>query len=102
MKCAVVGCNNHDHEGKFVGLLCNPCHSFISGSPLGRNSQAYRNTQTLVEDAVLDARGANVKPVGIFREDGYMGHIDLIPYQGTKLKDGDFVYTAASEAGAAF
>jgi hypothetical protein len=34
------------------------------------------------------------EPVGVFREDDDIGYVDLVPHQGMKLKDGDFVYTA--------
>jgi hypothetical protein len=33
------------------------------------------------------------EPVGVFREDDDIGYVDLVPHQGMKLKDGDFVYT---------
>ena len=43
MRCIVKDCKNHDHEGKFVGSLCFPCHEYITKAE-GRHSQAYRNT----------------------------------------------------------
>lgn len=30
MKCIVKGCENHEHEGGFTGLLCTPCHIMIT------------------------------------------------------------------------
>jgi len=42
MKCIVKDCENHTHEGKFVGDLCSPCHAFITTGE-GGQSQAYRN-----------------------------------------------------------
>ena len=44
MRCIVKDCKNHEHEGKFVGSLCFPCHEYITKAE-GRHSQAYRNTQ---------------------------------------------------------
>jgi hypothetical protein len=29
-KCIVKGCENHKHQGLFVGDLCTPCHSMLS------------------------------------------------------------------------
>ena len=42
--CIVKNCQNHRCEGKFVGDLCSPCHTFIMTGE-GIYSQAYRNTQ---------------------------------------------------------
>ena len=42
--CIVKDCQNHRHEGKFVGDLCSPCHTFITTGE-GKYSQAYRNSQ---------------------------------------------------------
>lgn len=28
-KCVVDGCTNYEYQGKFVGNLCSPCHSFL-------------------------------------------------------------------------
>lgn len=44
IKCIVKDCQNHKYEGKFVGDLCSPCHTFITTGE-GMYSQAYRNTQ---------------------------------------------------------
>lgn len=30
MKCIVKGCENHTHEGVFVGLLCGPCWNMLT------------------------------------------------------------------------
>lgn len=43
MKCIVKNCQNHTHQGKFVGDLCSPCYEFARGGE-GRYSQLYRNT----------------------------------------------------------
>lgn len=42
-KCIVKDCENHKHEGGFVGDLCKPCHQFITTGE-GIYSQAYRNS----------------------------------------------------------
>lgn len=54
-KCAVQGCTNHKHEGLFVGLLCSPCHRFISTGD-GVYSWACRNMREYAERAVEAAR----------------------------------------------
>jgi len=57
MKCVVKDCENHSHEGKFVGSLCSPCHEFISGEG-GLYSQAYRNSRSMIDLAVAREREA--------------------------------------------
>lgn len=57
MKCAVKDCQNHAHEGKFIGLLCAPCHTFIAGDG-GLHSQAYRNSRTMIDVAIAMEREA--------------------------------------------
>jgi seryl-tRNA(Sec) selenium transferase len=42
--CIVKDCENHKHQGRFVGDLCSPCHAFITRNE-GKYSQAYRNAQ---------------------------------------------------------
>lgn len=56
-KCAVKDCANHKHEGLFVGLLCSPCHTFISGDG-GLYSQAYRNSRAMIDTAITLEREA--------------------------------------------
>ena len=29
-KCLVMGCTNHQGEGRFVGELCAPCHTMLT------------------------------------------------------------------------
>jgi hypothetical protein len=43
MKCIVKDCENHTHQGKFVGELCAPCYEFITEGN-GKHSQVFRNT----------------------------------------------------------
>lgn len=44
MKCIVKDCQNHEHEGKFIGSLCSPCYRYITEGE-GKYSQAFRNAQ---------------------------------------------------------
>jgi len=55
MKCAVKDCENHAHQGHFVGLLCLPCHTFIAGDG-GWYSQAYRNSSNMIDTAIAMER----------------------------------------------
>lgn len=41
IRCIIKHCSNHTDEGKFVGELCSPCHSFVT-SGRGKYSAAYR------------------------------------------------------------
>lgn len=43
-KCIVKDCQNHTHEGRFVGELCMPCWDYITNGN-GVHSQAYRNAK---------------------------------------------------------
>jgi hypothetical protein len=43
MKCKVKDCENHEHEGLFIGFLCSPCYRFLNTGE-GKTSQLYRNT----------------------------------------------------------
>lgn len=43
MKCIVKDCENHVHQGKFVGAICAPCNQFLTTGE-GKYSQLYRNT----------------------------------------------------------
>jgi hypothetical protein len=60
MKCAVKDCENHAHEGKFVGLLCAPCYTLITGDG-GLYSQAYRNSRNMIDTAIAMEREACAK-----------------------------------------
>jgi hypothetical protein len=42
--CIVKDCENHKHQGRFVGDICSQCHAFITRNE-GKYSQAYRNAQ---------------------------------------------------------
>jgi nuclear transport factor 2 (NTF2) superfamily protein len=61
MKCVVKNCTNHTGEGKFVELLCSPCYAFIAGDSAGDWSQAYRNAQYKIDEAVKAEREACAK-----------------------------------------
>ena len=60
MKCAVKNCTNYSHQGKFIGLLCSPCHTFIAGDG-GLYSQAYRNSRSMIDVAIAMEREACAK-----------------------------------------
>lgn len=34
-RCIVHGCRNHRHQGRFIGDLCAPCHSYITTGRVG-------------------------------------------------------------------
>jgi len=34
-RCIVRGCENHKHQGRFVGDLCAPCHEYITIGRIG-------------------------------------------------------------------
>ena len=34
-RCIVYGCANHRHQGRFIGDLCAPCHSYITTGIIG-------------------------------------------------------------------
>lgn len=46
IKCVVKDCVNDSSQGMFVGLLCSPCHHYISGD-YESNSQVKKNADTL-------------------------------------------------------
>ena len=50
MKCIVKDCENHSHQGGFIGVLCMPCHTFLTTGK-GKYSQLYRNTVAAEREA---------------------------------------------------
>ena len=56
-KCIVMNCANHTDEGKFVGDMCSPCHTFVT-SGRGVHSQAYRNSRQIEHWKGVDAHEA--------------------------------------------
>ena len=50
MKCHVKYCENHDHQGLFIGIVCSPCYEFLSIGR-GKHSQLYRNTVAAEREA---------------------------------------------------
>ena len=44
VKCAVDGCENNKHQGKFKDEFCMPCFEYLLKG-IGTHSQAYRNEQ---------------------------------------------------------
>jgi len=59
-KCAVKDCENRTGQGLFHGLLCSPCHTFVSGEG-GLYSQAYRNSRAMIDTAIEMERGRVAK-----------------------------------------
>jgi hypothetical protein len=89
-KCAVKDCENHSHQGKFVGLLCSPCHNFIAGDG-GLYSQAYRNSRSMIDAAIVAERMAveqkQLACAEVCREiagDKWALYKGLLPYNGTE------------------
>jgi len=48
--CIVYGCTNKQGSGRFVGVLCFPCHDYIANKPSASvgHSQAWRNAYETV------------------------------------------------------
>ncbi len=94
--CIVKDCENHKHQGRFVGDLCSPCHAFITRNE-GKYSQAYRNVQRewqgLTDEEMSAAMDYWSDPVrsaygGAHSADGeYVGMIDTWQYIEAKLKE---------------
>ena len=78
MKCIVKDCKNHEHQGRFVGELCSPCHEFIVAGE-ETHSQMYRNTRR--------------KWVGLTDEEKYAAYLkidawdDCVNFIDAKLKE---------------
>lgn len=53
MKCIVLNCENHSHEGRMYGELCGPCYMFITTGE-GKHSQAYRNARGTLKLLSID------------------------------------------------
>lgn len=51
MKCIVLDCENHSHQGLFAGALCMPCYIYISSGD-GKYSQAYRNAMNTKAECI--------------------------------------------------
>lgn len=52
-KCIVKGCDNHTHQGYFIGDLCVPCYHMLSKGEIG-NGRTFihslaHNNQALLE-----------------------------------------------------
>ena len=79
IRCIVKDCQNHRHEGKFVGDLCSPCHTFITTGE-GEHSQAYRNSQRewqgLTDEELLD-----------IADMAYANDLELLQTLQAKLKE---------------
>ena len=43
-KCLIHGCQNHSHEGRFVGELCGPCYDMLTTGKLGHGKTWIHDT----------------------------------------------------------
>jgi hypothetical protein len=82
--CIVKDCENHKHQGRFVGDICSPCHAFITRNE-GKYSQAYRNAQREWQGLTDDEIKEIVGPWGSLPVDGYTRK--LFDQIETKLKE---------------
>jgi hypothetical protein len=76
------------HEEHYVSgrIVWAPCDTTA-----GVISQIDNMVSGLIQPTTQQAPAG--EPVAVFREDDDIGHIDLLPYQGPMLKDGDKLYT---------
>jgi len=55
-KCLVKGCENHSHQGQFIGNLCMPCHQAITTGVAGHGNgfigELYRDNKALAAEKV--------------------------------------------------
>ena len=63
-KCIVKDCVNHKSEGAFIGELCVPCYSWVALGE-GKHSQAYRNMDPVIKQAVAAERD---RLVGVLKD----------------------------------
>jgi len=55
-KCIVLGCENHEHEGRFVGALCAPCHHILTTGESGYTSgilQIFRDRESIYKNRAI-------------------------------------------------
>lgn len=50
MKCLVLDCANHTHQGRFIGPLCSPCHTMITTGQLGYGATFVHKLGDRVEE----------------------------------------------------
>jgi hypothetical protein len=76
------------HEEHYASgrIVWGPCDTTA-----GVISQIDNMVSGLIQPTTQQAPAG--EPVAVFREDDDIGHIDLLPYQGPMLKDGDKLYT---------
>ena len=57
-KCIAKGCQNHRSGGKFIGDLCNPCHSMLTEGRLIPSEAWFAKESRLAQHAqVVSAVG---------------------------------------------
>lgn len=63
-KCIVMGCENHSHEGRFIGDLCAPCHaSLVSGRiprPIRKGREMYEMLRSMQSGELTVSRGVEL------------------------------------------
>jgi hypothetical protein len=79
MKCIVKDCENHKDQGVFVGVLCMPCHTFLTTGE-GKYSQLYRNTVAAEREACIKA----IKDVDDYQSPAYPECIEAILARGRR------------------
>ena len=57
-RCIVHGCVNHRHQGRFVGDMCAPCHSYITTGKVGPTTSFLSRMDVLRTIAVSDWKTA--------------------------------------------
>lgn len=67
--------------------------------PLHINGYTAEQMQAYARAALAAALAAapQPQPIGIFREDDDIGHVELCPHQQAKLQDGDKLFAAAPQ-----
>lgn len=60
MECEIPQCTNQDYQGKFIGNLCTPCHTFLQNKvdehlkKPADPSRAYLNEIDIAKFALKD------------------------------------------------
>jgi hypothetical protein len=52
-RCIVHGCENHKHQGRFVGDLCAPCHESITTGHIGLTTSFLGRLDKALDDLVV-------------------------------------------------
>ena len=57
-RCIVHGCINHRHQGRFIGDMCAPCHTYITTGKVGPTTSFLSRMDVLRTIAVSDWKTA--------------------------------------------